>query len=85
MTFRRIPEKDAVYGRHKLHPERYSRRTYLFASGTLVTFMFLASQLIFSPTRSATLPSETISVSGPEYSKFEPAGSPPLHAKIHSL
>ena len=50
---------------YKVHPWRYWRWRYSFASGTLVTFIFGPSQINFLPIRMATLPSRTISVSGP--------------------
>src|SRR5438132_165429 len=54
------------------------------ASGQLVTFIALLSHSIFFPTREATLPSSTISVSGPAYPKWLPVALPVLHAWIHS-
>ena len=46
-------------------PLRYSRRMYWSASGQFVARSFRASHSIFLPTRSATLPSSTNSVSRP--------------------
>ena len=45
----------------------------------------LAGLELVWPMRKATLPNNTTSVSGPDKSKLEPAGSPPLQAFIHSL
>jgi len=76
-----------------VQPSRYAWRIYLFASGTFVNFTSSGRRNIVSipshtndwPMRSATLPSKTTSVNGPETSKLAPAGSPPLQALIHSL
>src|SRR5437762_223809 len=52
-------------GLHTRHPSRYSVRRYWFASGRLVISSFFASQWIFFPARTATLPSKTASVIAP--------------------
>ena len=49
----------------RLHPSRYAVRTYLLASGRLVTSSFSASHSIFVPMRLATLPRRQVSVNGP--------------------
>src|SRR6185295_13455775 len=70
-------------------PERYSRLRNAFArlvNPNLSESHSSFTRVSFSRrlTRSPTLPSRTVSVSGPAQSKFEPAAAPPLQALIHS-
>ncbi len=66
------------------HPARYRLLTSLFAISEFVNRMFLPSHFSLPGTRTAIVPSNTISVNGPEYAKFEQAGVPPLQAWIQS-
>ena len=52
--------------RQRVQPLRYSRRMNLSASGQPVAFSLAASHWIFLPTRYATVPRSTASVSAPE-------------------
>ena len=67
---------------YKTHPSRYRQWMYSLASATLPTFIFTSSQYNFLRTRSATLPSNSASVTGPENSKLAPAGFPPVQAQL---
>src|SRR5256885_15369779 len=70
---------------YTVQPARYSERTYSAGILAFATSPECGSISSTWAVRTARLPSNTISVSGPAWpGKFDPAGVPPLHAAIHS-
>src|SRR5580692_1428229 len=70
---------------HNSQPLRRSGLTNFCAASEFVTFNAARSQCNLSPVREATFPSNNVSVTNPENSKFPPGFTfPPLHASSHS-
>src|SRR5260221_10235519 len=81
------PRRAGGFQTYTLQPDRYFAWINWSASGQFGHFMFAESHssFIFLPRRNTRLLSSTISLNGPDTSKFELAAGPPLRARMKSM